>query len=351
MMYRINRNLALFATTLALVVVLLGAYTRLKDAGLGCPDWPGCYGSLTVPSEVEHIEQAEQAFPERPVEAEKAWAEMIHRYFASSLGLTILIIAFLAWRQKKSRQPQLSESTGFSGIKLPLFLVVLVIFQGMLGMWTVTMKLNPAVVMSHLLGGMTTFSLLSTWALINQNKVRSFNISANDSANNRRSAAIALIFVVLQIALGAWTSANYAAQVCVDLPICQGDWWQNLRPVEAFKLWGHGADNYEFGVKSLEARSTIHITHRLWALFTMMAVFWASWKLITSGSPMIKSLGKILLVLVLLQFALGVSNVFFHLPLAIAVAHNGGGALLLALLVMINVTLRLNSSSQDQDKS
>ncbi len=329
------QRLALTAAALAIIVVMLGAYTRLKDAGLGCPDWPGCYGSLIVPDEHHEIIAAEKAFPERPVEAEKAWAEMTHRYFASTLGLLILIMAFFAWRKKQ-------QDNDFP-VVLPYALLVLVIFQGMLGMWTVTMKLNPVIVMSHLLGGMTTFSLLITLTVLiyyvrNMRTSAPIEIKVSEALAWKNFAFISLLVLILQIALGGWTSANYAALVCQDFPFCQGDWIQHLKPAEAFQLWGHGVENYEFGVKSIDARTTIHVAHRMWSVVTLFTLLTLGFRLIKSQGILHK-VALVLLLLVSLQFLLGMANVEFNLPLANAVAHNGVGALLLATLVTLNILL------------
>ncbi len=339
------RTMASIATVLALVVVMLGAYTRLKNAGLGCPDWPGCYGSLVVPSEHHEITAAEKAFPERPVEEEKAWAEMVHRYFASTLGLFIMIMAGYSWYRKKQNIN--------TPVLLPSILLILVIFQGMLGMWTVTMKLNPVIVMSHLLGGMTTFSLLASLTLLMyfyMTKDKNGLISVANAYTYKRLALIALLVLVLQIALGGWTSANYAAQVCTGFPFCQGNWTQHLKPLEAFQLWGHGVDNYEFGVKSLAAKMTIHVTHRIWSLVTLFTLLLLAIKLLKTKG-FLHRFGEFILFVVCLQFLLGLANIAFHLPLANAVAHNGVGAILLASLVALNLVLRAaRPVNQEEDR-
>ncbi len=222
------RKIALLATTLALFVVVLGAYVRLSDAGLGCPDWPGCYGHLTVPEAEHHVAEANEAYPDRPVEAHKAWKEMIHRYFASTLGLLIVILAVIAWRNRKSSNQQ---------YRLPIFLVVLVIFQGLLGMWTVTIKLNPTIVMMHLIGGMTTLSLL-WWLSLRQSKMFvSHSSYPTQFKPFTKVATIGLIIVAFQIMLGGWTSSNYAALVCADFPTCQGYLIPPTNFAEAFDLW------------------------------------------------------------------------------------------------------------------
>ena len=210
-------RLALLTSALALVVVVLGAFVRLSDAGLGCPDWPGCYGNIDVPKTEQEVQLANDAYPDRPVEAAKAWKEMIHRYFAGALGLLVLIMAILAIRNRHSEKQQ---------VYVPVFLVGLIIFQALLGMWTVTIKLNPTIVMSHLMGGLATLSLL-WWVSLRQGRLfvqRQSDIG--DYSGLRRIALIGLLVVILQIMLGGWTSANYAALHCPDFPTCRGNGYQ-----------------------------------------------------------------------------------------------------------------------------
>lgn len=320
------RKLVLASVLLALVVIVLGAYTRLADAGLGCPDWPGCYGHLIVPSDAEKITQAEQAFPERPLEADKAWIEMIHRYFASTLGLFILIVAFVSVKNRKQHHP----------VKLPVLLLFLVMAQGALGMWTVTMNLMPVVVMSHLLGGFTILALLFLLYL----RFKPFRIPGGDPRirSMGKFAILGLVIVFAQIALGGWTSANYAAMVCTELPVCEGNWYERLDFVGAFTL--PEAQNYEFGVHDYEARMTMHVLHRFGAVVTFIYLCWFAIKLYSKTiSDLLKTQALILVLMLGIQFGLGVSNVVFSLPLVVAVMHNAGAALLLLVLVMINYTL------------
>jgi len=326
-------KLAFAATCLAYVVILLGAYTRLADAGLGCPDWPGCYGHVGVPKHVDDVAAANQAFPERPVEAAKAWKEMIHRYFASTLGLLIFALGIIAIKKR-------NESN--QALKLPLFLMALVVFQGMLGMWTVTIKLHPTIVMSHLMGGMTTLSIL-WWLTLRSGRL--FKFPHVDSVYLRKlktPALIGLIIVVLQVMLGGWTSSNYAALHCVEFPTCVGG--KYLPPMnfsEGFDFLHEFGKNYEFGVMSNEARIAIHTTHRIGAVITALFVLWLGLKILfTPAYSPLKNAGKALIAVVLLQFILGVSNVLLSLPLLVAVAHNGGGALLILTLVTLNHLVR-----------
>lgn len=341
-------KMAFAATCLALVVILLGAYTRLADAGLGCPDWPGCYGHVGVPKHIDDVAVANQAYPDRPVEAAKAWKEMIHRYFASTLGLLIFAIGIIAIR--KRNEPD-------QALKLPLFLMVLVVFQGMLGMWTVTIKLHPTIVMSHLMGGMTTLSLL-WWLTLRSGDLFKFGHVDSVYLNQLKTPAlIGLIIVVFQVMLGGWTSSNYAALNCVEFPTCTGGkFLPTMNFAEGFDFLHEFDKNYEFGVMSNEARVAIHTTHRIGAVITALFVVWLGLKLIlTPAYSPLKYAGIALLAVVTLQFILGVSNVLLSLPLFIAVAHNGGGALLILTLVTVNhlvrnQELRLNANKIKSNK-
>jgi cytochrome c oxidase assembly protein subunit 15 len=309
-------KLAMFAVAFAAVVVLLGAYTRLVDAGLGCPDWPGCYGFIDVPDTPVEIKQAEEAFPDSPVEAHKAWPEMIHRYFAGTLGLLIAALAIIALlKRKQSGQP----------VVLPQILLGLVIFQAALGMWTVTMGLLPVVVMGHLLGGFATLALLLLLFL----KLRDDNKPAYASSV-RTFALLTLLIVFAQITLGGWTSANYAAIICTDFPTCQGALIPPLDFVDAFKIETQGVTNYLGGHLDNDARVTIHWMHRLGALIATLFVVLLFLKLMRSGT---KKLAWWLLTVLAVQVSLGISNVVLSLPLPVAVAHNGVAALLLLSLV------------------
>ena len=218
---RLINRLTAVATVLAFCVVVLGAFVRLSDAGLGCPDWPGCYGKLLVPQGEQAVFAANQAFPDRPLEQGKAWKEMIHRYLASLLGLVIIAIAVTAWRARKF---------GFS-TALPYCLVALVIFQGLLGMWTVTLLVTPPIVLLHLVGGFATLALL-WWLWLSTRVV--------DGAPLRHKlgalAKVGLTVLILQILLGGWTSSNYAALSCPDFPTCQTQWWPPMNFAEGFTI-------------------------------------------------------------------------------------------------------------------
>lgn len=326
-------KMAFVATCLAYVVILLGAYTRLADAGLGCPDWPGCYGHIGVPKHVDDIAAANQAYPERAVEAAKAWKEMIHRYFAGTLGLLVFAIGIFAIR--KRNEPG-------QAFKLPVFLMGLVVFQALLGMWTVTIKLNPTIVMSHLMGGMTTLSIL-WWLTLRSGSLYKFgHVDSVYLAKLKTPALIGLIIVVLQVMLGGWTSSNYAALHCNEFPTCTaGQYLPAMNFAEGFTLWHGTEQNFEFGIMSNEARIAIHTTHRIGAVITALFVIWLGLKLLlTPAYRPLKNAGIALLAVVVLQFILGVSNVVLSLPLLVAVAHNGGGALLILTMVTMNHLVR-----------
>lgn len=325
-------SLVVFATAFAICVVILGAWTRLEDAGLGCPDWPGCYGFLTVPETVEEIAQAEAAFPDAPFEADKAWPEVIHRYFASTLGLLIIFVNIIAWRNRHNPgQP----------LKLPLFLLVLVIAQGLFGMWTVTLKLWPQVVTTHLLGGFTTLSLLWLLGLRLSNRPwQQPTVPARQWVALRPLAMAALILLICQITLGGWTSSNYAALACPDLPTCQGRWWPPMDFGNGFNIAQEIGPNYLGGQMDGEARVAIHMAHRIGALLVTLVMAFLIFKLYrNAGGRELTRLTHVLLFLLVIQVSLGVSNIVFSLPLWVAVAHNAGGALLLLTLVTLNYRL------------
>lgn len=317
------RNLTIFAIVLAIFVVVLGAYVRLSDAGLGCPDWPGCYGSLILDESEKGIAHAAENF-ERPLEASKAWKEMIHRYFASTLGLIILVLTYMAWKR-----PELGQKG------LTTLLSLLVMFQGALGMWTVTLLVKPVIVMSHLLGGLATLSLLFLLLL----RIRKKRLApANRSATAQGLAIVALFVLVAQIALGGWTSTNYAALACTEFPTCFGDSWApDVDYEEGFVLWrGLGVD-YEFGVLDYKARAAIHWTHRIGALVTTIIFMPLALLLLKLQATKEASLlGGMLLT----QVVLGILNVLLDLPLHVAVAHNAVAALLLLSLVYVVFRLK-----------
>ncbi len=314
------RRLCLFAFGLTLVVVVLGAYTRLTDAGLGCPDWPGCYGFHYVPSSAQEHDAAALRFPDSPLEVTKARNEMVHRYAAGTLGVTILLMAL--WSLRAAQRAYRGFAWG---------LLALVCGQATLGMLTVTLNLLPFVVMGHLLGGFTILALLFLLLC----KTRSPRLPYRGSGLGG-CFLLALGALLLQISLGGWTAANYAAMACLELPVCQGDWpsqWQ----WSAFHPHGVPAQNYQYGVLSQDERVTIHVAHRLWAMVTALALLRLAWRL--WRQPALRHWGVWLALGLSLQLALGVANVVLHLPLAVAVAHNAGAGLLLLILTGTGIRL------------
>lgn len=324
--------LVMFAFGLALCVVILGAFTRLSDAGLGCPDWPGCYGHLLWPGTEAQIAQAAENFPHAPFEISKAWPEVVHRYFASTLGFVIILINIMAWRHRKERQQP---------IKLPLLLFVLVVLQGMFGMWTVTLSLWPQVVTTHLLGGFSTLSLLWLLALRLQNNPWSqHGVDVRHWQKLKPLAVIGLVLVVAQITLGGWTSSNYAALACPELPTCQGRWLPHMDLAEGFNISQEIGPNYLGGQLDAPARVAIHFVHRVGALLvTLYLAFLLSRLYRHAGNTEMRTQANIILGLLILQIVLGMSNVIWSLPLAVAVAHNAVGALLLLAMVSLNYRL------------
>ena len=316
------KRLTLFATLLALIVVSFGAYTRLTDSGLGCPDWPGCYGTLSVPESIDQIEKAQAVYPDSPVEVEKAWIEMIHRYIAGILGVMILVIAFMSIK--------LRDQINYS-LKWPFFLLGLVIFQAALGMWTVTLLLKPAVVSSHLLGGMTVLGILTFLMHRNYGTHRENFVS---NRFERKIIRFSLVLLFIQIALGGWTSTNYAALACTDYPTCHGSFIPEMDFSNAFTIFR------ELGVTSLgeplslEALHAIQWVHRVGAIVLLGYLLFVAYILkVNQGFNLWRN---VLILVISLQFIIGIANLLLHLPIVLATLHNLGAALLVVILVGIN---------------
>jgi heme a synthase len=305
------RRIALAGAALAATVVVLGAWVRLTDAGLGCPDWPGCYG---------HV------YPQVDHNFSKALHEMIHRYFASSLGLIIFsLLVWALWNRKDRGQP----------LGAAVLLFILVCFQGALGALTVTLLLKPLIVTAHLLGGLTTLGILWWLSLTPERR----ELTAPE-AGLRKYALAALAFLVVQISLGGWTSTNYAAVACPDLPTCQQSWWPHMDFHDAFVLW-RGLDiDYTGGVLANPARIAIHVTHRIGALIAgsvLIAV--GALCAARARSRRLRLIGVLLICAVLLQIAIGMTMVHFAMPLPLATLHNAGAALLVICTVTLLRTL------------
>lgn len=322
------RRLSTIAALVALCVVVLGAWVRLNDAGLGCPDWPGCYGHVTASDAQQNLDAAQQRYPERAFDYGKAAKEMLHRYVASGLGLLILVIAgFAISNRNDSNQPLIT----------PLALVGVVLLQGLLGMWTVTLLLKPLIVTLHLLGGLTTLSML-VWQSMRIDRSR----RANAEGTVRKLALAGLIVLGVQLFLGGWTSTNYAAVSCPDFPTCQASYWPTMDVKDAFVLWrGLGID-YEGGVLNHPARVAIHFVHRLGAFVTLLVLGFTAILAWSRGQTRAVQLSGLLVGLTLvLQLIVGAAMVLKGFPLWLATAHNGMAALLLITVVRLNRLLWL----------
>jgi len=366
-LFRLMRGLSLLAAVFAFGLVMFGAFVRLSNAGLSCPDWPTCYGQVTWPHHAQAVAHADAAFPDRPFEASKAWREQVHRFLAGTLGVLVLGLALLACGRKRSARLEVIAGAVFAAVGVVLYIhgerqwssllalfaialplwaamglrrpgawkisvvaLAVIIFQAMLGMWTVTLLLKPVVVMGHLLGGITTFALLAYAAL------RFAGVGAIDNrlADLRRLVVIGIVLLFCQIALGGWTSANYAALACGygagAFPQCGGQWMPATDFHQGFVLWRGIGVNYEGGVLDMAARSAIQLTHRLGALVVFCYLLFLSFKLARRGLRLFAT-GVVLALIA--QILLGISNVVFGLPLPVATAHNGMAALLLFTLL------------------
>ena len=328
---RFRRLVALTAVT-TLVLIMLGAYVRLSDAGLGCPDWPGCYGNLTPHHSASEIRGAEAIQPGGPVTMAKAWKEMAHRYLAMVVGALIAAIMFAAWRNRRLwAQP----------IILPSVIAAAVIFQAALGAWTVTLLLKPAIVTSHLLGGITILALLMS-LLVRQPVNGKWADGIMASRSLKGFAIAALVVVIAQVALGGWVSTNYAALACADLPTCHGQFAPKMDFANAFHVirpLGMGPDG---SLLTLEALTAIHWTHRVGAIVVSVVLISFAFSLMKVPSG--KKAAFMLLGLLAAQVLLGLSNVWFSLPLPVAVGHNGVAAMLVVWMLIIN--LRLSAKSR-----
>jgi cytochrome c oxidase assembly protein subunit 15 len=321
------RSLSLLAVVLAFALIVLGAFVRLNDAGLGCPDWPGCYGDLSPAHAAERIAAEEQLDPGGPVSMAKAWKEMAHRYLASILLATDAALAIIAWRNRRQwrRSPWLA------------FLIVgVVLLQAAFGAWTVTMRLMPIIVTGHLIGGLLSVSLLMLLWLGSRPPESIFGADGARpaAAGIRGLAALALVAVIMQIMLGGWTSTNYAALACPDFPTCQGQWLPPLDFHDGYELVRPLGMTAAGEPMPASALMTIHWTHRAFALVVTVLVLLLAWRLRASLET--RRLALALGAVLVLQVVLGISNVHFGLPLAVATAHNGGAALLLLCLIIVN---------------
>ncbi|MGH8249447.1 MAG: COX15/CtaA family protein [Steroidobacteraceae bacterium] len=325
------RRAALIAALLCAIVVVVGAWVRLTHAGLGCPDWPGCYGQLHPAQAVERAAAISAESPARPFDYQKALNEMLHRYIVGALGLLVLGLATLSvWNRRDPAQPRV----------LPWVIVVLLVLQALLGMWTVTLLLKPLIVTLHLLGGLATLALL--WWLALSPERRELKAAERPV---RRLAIAGMLMLLLQISLGGWTSSNYAAAACPDFPACQGSWWPEMDFPDAFVLWrGLGID-YEGGVLDAPARVAIHYTHRLGAYLTALIlalVVLGAWRRAQTAPARIAATA--VAIALALQFAIGMNLIWKGWPLWLGTAHNAGAALL--VLAMTALLRYLSPRSQ-----
>jgi cytochrome c oxidase assembly protein subunit 15 len=370
-LYKHFHRIAWLAVALTLCVIVFGSFVRLSNAGLSCPDWPTCYGRATWPKTTAEVDHP-TALDVRPLEVHKAWREQVHRHAAAALGMLVLILSMLAARRRRLGIAQILIASCFVAAGIPLYMqgqwqwavlsaaigeaillvaalrwdnsdlaraaafaLMLIVFQALLGKWTVTWLLKPVVVMGHLLGGMTTLGLL-TWMAW-----RATNLPMRIAGAERMRAAfiVAVVLLGIQIALGGWVSANYAALACGnDFPKCVGQWWPPHNFGGGFVLWrGIGVD-YEGGVLDGASRIAIQLAHRMMAIVVFVYLLWLSVKLIRT--PGLLFAGAALAALTVAQVALGIGNVVLGLPLWVAVLHNAGAAFLLFTLVGLLARLR-----------
>ena len=342
-----RRLQALTVLTLFLTfdLVLFGAFTRLTDSGLGCPDWPGCYGSASPVGASAEIAAAQSAMPTGPVTHGKAWVEMVHRYLATSVGVLITALSVIAWRQRwRARQRLAGPGTTAPSIGpwWPTFTWFWVCLQGAFGALTVTMKLFPAIVTLHLLGGVVLLALLCVQAVRHTQAGRAGTVVALAPAL-RVGIAFTALLVLVQVALGGWVSTNYAVLACSTFPQCQGSWWPAMDFAQGFSIWrplGVLPDGSHIHFSALTA---IHYVHRLFAYGVLLALALLAWRLrrVASGVPLRRAQARWLGGLALLQFATGLSNVVLDWPLVAAVLHTGGAAALIVVLTWVWSSSRL----------
>jgi cytochrome c oxidase assembly protein subunit 15 len=324
------RKLVWVTLFLTFDLVMFGGFTRLTDSGLGCPDWPGCYGQANPLQAHAAISAAQTAMPTGPVTASKAWVEMIHRYLAMAVGVLIVAQMSIAWFRwlKSGRQARKFSPS------IPTALFGLVCLQGAFGAWTVTLKLQPIIVTTHLLLGLSLLGALA-WLAAQQNESPQLTDRA---VALRTPALLALLLLVIQIALGGWVSTNYATLACTDFPMCQGSWLPQMDFANGYTLWRalgktSGGDYLPFA-----ALTAIHFVHRTFAFVVIACAGWVGYRALQVDAT--AKLGRWLLLALALQFLTGVSTIYLQWPLLLAVAHNGGAALLVVLLVMLNYRTR-----------
>ncbi len=312
-------------------LIMFGAFTRLTDSGLGCPDWPGCYGQANPLAAHAEIHAAQSAMPTGPVTPVKAWIEMIHRYLAMSIGVLIIALTAIAWRGwlKSGRR-----DVKFSPWQ-PSILFAFVCLQGAFGAWTVTMKLQPVIVTIHLLLGLTLLALLS-WLAARQGE---HVVDTQTAATLRAPAILGAALLGLQLALGGWVSTNYAALACIDFPQCHGNWLPQMDFANGFTLWRELGKTAGGEYLPFPALTAIHWVHRGFAFVVALLLAFVAYRSLRIDG--LRKTGRWLLIALVLQLGTGISTIFLKWPLALAVAHNGGAALLVLLVVMLNYKARI----------
>ncbi len=321
---KIMKGLSLFGICFAFVVIALGAWTRLVDAGLGCPDWPGCYGFVVFPTTEAEIQLAESRYPQFPYEIDKAIPEVVHRYFAAALGFLAILLVYFAFKYQLPKKIKAITS----------FLLFFICCQGLFGYLTVSLKLLPIIVTGHLFGGFITLSLFFYLFLNTTNGIKNHNIG-----HLKVLGGIALFALIVQIFLGVWTSTNYASLACADFPTCQGKFIPEMDFREGFNLAQEVGPNYLYGLLDNEARVAIHYSHRISAIvLTIIFLILISRLWFSSAAPLASTLGVVLIT----QISLGIMNVVYVLPLYIAIAHNLVAALLLLATLMVNLVIWKN---------
>jgi cytochrome c oxidase assembly protein subunit 15 len=338
------RVLTLVTLFLTFDLVLFGAFTRLTDSGLGCPDWPGCYGSASPVGAQLHIDAAQSAMPTGPVTHFKAWIEMIHRYLATGVGVLILTLTLVTWMARRAQQRSGQPGDGVLSLWWPLATLAWVCLQGAFGALTVTMKLFPAIVTLHLMGGLVLLALLRAqsvrYAQIQEPQQEGPGLL---SAASRRFVLAAFALLWLQVALGGWVSTNYAVLACTEFPACQGSFWPAMDFSQGFTLWRELGASHEGGYISFQALTAIHYVHRLAAYGVFVVLMLLAWRL--HRLPGFRPQARWLAGLTLLQVATGLSNVVLGWPLLAAVGHTGGAAALVVVLTGIVFSSRAAQSA------
>jgi cytochrome c oxidase assembly protein subunit 15 len=323
------RALTVLTLFLTMDLVLFGAFTRLTDSGLGCPDWPGCYGQASPLAAQAPISAAQASMPSGPVTLSKAWVEMVHRYLATGVGALITILMFASWVRlwKGWRTRSLADW-------LPTLSFVWVCVQGAFGALTVTMKLFPAIVSAHLLGAYLLLALLTLQAVQAGRSVQTPPSHVEPTETRTKAWVLAaLALLMMQAASGAWVSTNYAVLACTEFPMCQGQWWPAMDFAHGFEFWRPLGESADGTVLSFQAITAIHVAHRTLALLTLGVLAALAWRL--RHSPSAKNQARCLGALVLLQLATGLSNVVLGWPIVAAILHTGGAAALVAVLVWL----------------